>query len=153
MLAAQVMFQKKWQKHLAAAVLYITRHCHIEKKSKTAMAKLHRIFQGQVKSATVSQMPSGKYYVSILVETEHGELPHTNGKTDLDLGIKDLCITSDGNKYENPRTIKKYEKKLTKLQRQLAQTDGLTVRTYREHYDGQGGLLDREDKEGKTLKQ
>ena len=36
------------------------------------------------------------------------------------MGIKDLCITSDGKKYENPKTIKKYEKKLTKLQRQLA---------------------------------
>ena len=38
----------------------------------------------------------------------------------LQMGIKDLCITSDGKKYENPKTIKKYEKKLTKLQRQLA---------------------------------
>ena len=38
----------------------------------------------------------------------------------MDLGIKDLCITSDGKKYENPKTIKKYEKKLAKLQRQLA---------------------------------
>lgn len=97
------------------------------KEIKNGNGKVTQNISGQVKSATVSQMPSGKYYVSILVETEHGELPHTNGKTDLDLGIKDLCITSDGNKYENPRTIKKYEKKLTKLQRQLAQTDGLTV--------------------------
>ncbi|MFC2394755.1 MAG: transposase [Alloprevotella tannerae] len=38
----------------------------------------------------------------------------------MDLGIKDLCITSNGKKYENPKTIKKYEKKLAKLQRQLA---------------------------------
>ncbi|MEY8352447.1 IS200/IS605 family transposase [Lachnospiraceae bacterium 54-53] len=44
----------------------------------------------------------------------------TNGEIGLDLGIKDLCITSDGNKYENPKTIKKYEKKLIKLQRRLA---------------------------------
>ena len=65
-------------------------------------------------------MSSGKYYVSILVETEHTELPHTEQKVGLDLGIKDLCITSDGNKYENPKTLRKYEKKLAKLQRQLA---------------------------------
>lgn len=31
-----------------------------------------------------------------------------------------MCITSDGRKYENPKTIKKYERNLTKLQRQLA---------------------------------
>ena len=65
-------------------------------------------------------MPSGKYYVSILVETEHKELSHTKQNIGLDLGIKDLCTTSDGEKYENPKFIKKYERKLAKLQRQLA---------------------------------
>lgn len=89
-------------------------------KLKRVKAKLHRKFNGQVKSATVSQVPSGKYYVSILVETEHEELPHTKQNIGLDLGIKDLCITSEGEKYKNPKTIKKYEKKLIRLQRQLA---------------------------------
>ena len=89
-------------------------------KLKKVKAKLHREFVGQIKSATISQVPSGKYYISVLVETEHGELPHTKQNIGLDLGIKDLCITSDGEKYENPKTIKKYEKKLAKLQRQLA---------------------------------
>ena len=89
-------------------------------KLKEVKAKLHRNFSGQIKSATVSQMPSGKYYVSLLVETEHMELPHTDQNTGIDLGIKDLCITSKGKKYENPKTIRKYEKKLAKLQRQLA---------------------------------
>ncbi len=89
-------------------------------KLKTVKAKLHREFQGQIKSATVSQVPSGKYYVSILVETEHKELSHTKQNIGLDLGIKDLCTTSDGEKYENPKFIKKYERKLAKLQRQLA---------------------------------
>ena len=89
-------------------------------KIKQVKAKLHRKFDGQIKSATVSQVPSGKYYVSILVEAEQEELPHTNQNIGFDLGIKDLCITSDGKKYENPRTIKKYERKLSRLQRQLA---------------------------------
>ncbi|MBR6770175.1 MAG: IS200/IS605 family element transposase accessory protein TnpB [Lachnospiraceae bacterium] len=89
-------------------------------KVKGVKAKLHRNFSGQIKSATISQVPSGKYYVSILVETEHVELPHTNQNTGIDLGIKELCITSDGKKYENPKIIRKYEKKLIKLQRQLA---------------------------------
>lgn len=83
-------------------------------------AKLHRNFEGKIKSATISQVPSGKYYVSILVETEHIKMANGAGKTGLDLGIKDLCITSDGRRYENPKTIRKYEEKLARLQRQLA---------------------------------
>ena len=54
------------------------------------------------------------------MEAEHEALPHTKQKIGLDLGIKDLCITSDGRKYENPKIIKRHEKKLKKLQRQLA---------------------------------
>ena len=57
-------------------------------KLKGIKAKLHRNFIGQIKSATISQVPSGKYYVSILVETEHVELPHINQNTGIDLGIK-----------------------------------------------------------------
>ena len=89
-------------------------------KLKEVKAKLHREFRGKIKSATVSQVPSGKYYVSILVETEHKALSHIEHEIGLDLGIKNLCITSDGKKYKNPKTIKKYENKLAKLQRQLA---------------------------------
>ena len=89
-------------------------------KLKKVNAKLHREFMGQIKSATISQVPSGKYYVSVLVETEHEKLPHMDRDVGLDLGVKDLCITSGGTKYENPKTIRKYEKKLAKLQRQLS---------------------------------
>ncbi|MFR3321773.1 MAG: hypothetical protein ACLTSZ_12375 [Lachnospiraceae bacterium] len=49
-------------------------------KLKNVKAKLHRNFSGQIKSATILQIPSGKYYVSILVETEHVELPHVKSK-------------------------------------------------------------------------
>ena len=89
-------------------------------KLKAVKAKIHRAFQGSIKSATVSQSSSGKYFVSVLVETVHQELPYTTKAIGLDLGIKDLCITSDGEKYENPKTLRKYERQLAKLQRQLA---------------------------------
>jgi putative transposase len=82
--------------------------------------KQHRDFDGTIKSITVSQVSSGKYYVSILVDRPDIEpLQHTDNKVGIDLGIKDLVITSDGIKYDNPKTLKKYEAKLTKLQRQL----------------------------------
>lgn len=89
-------------------------------KLKEVKAKLHRNFVGRIKSATVSQVPSGKYYVSILVETVHDVLPKKCGQIGLDLGIKDLCITSDGQKYENPQVLLKWERKIKKLQRQLS---------------------------------
>lgn len=89
-------------------------------KLRKVKVKLHRNFVGQIKSATVSKTPSGKYYVSVLVETEHIKKPDVTGKVGIDLGIKELCILSNGKIYENPKILKKYEEKLTKLQRQLA---------------------------------
>ncbi len=83
-------------------------------------AKLHRKFTGRIINATVSKVPSGKYYVSVLVETKHEELPHTNTNIGLDLGLKDLITTSNGEKYTNPKTLQKYEKQITKLQRNLS---------------------------------
>ena len=100
-------------------------------KLKDVKAKLHRNFSGQIKSVTISQVPSGKYYVSILVETEHMEMPHTNQNTGIDLGIKELCITSDGKKYVNLKFIRKYEKKLIKLQRQLAHKEKRSQNYYK----------------------
>ncbi len=101
-------------------------------KLKEVKAKVHREFVGQIKSATVSQVPSGKYYVSVLVETNHSEMVHTDKNIGMDLGIKDLCITSDGKKYENPKTIRKYEKKLVKLQRQLAHKEKRSNNYYKQ---------------------
>ena len=101
-------------------------------KLKEVKAKLHRKFDGQIKSAIVSQVPSGKYYVSVLVETGHKEMPKTNKAVGLDLGIKDLCITSDGKKYGNPKTIRKYEKKLARQQRKLAHKEKKSSNYYKQ---------------------
>jgi putative transposase len=89
-------------------------------KLKWVKAKVHREFIGQIKSATISQNPSGKYFISILIETEHVPLESTSCMIGIDLGIKDLLITSDGEKFDNIRTTKKYEDKLAKEQRKLS---------------------------------
>ena len=59
------------------------------------------------------------------------ELPHIKQNTGIDLGIKELCITSAGKKYENPKIIRKYEKKLVKLQRQLAHKEKRSQNYYK----------------------
>ena len=89
-------------------------------KLKMVKAKQPREFEGKIKSATISQMPSGKYFVSILVEEEQVELPKVEKSVGIDLGIKDLVITSDGEKIDNLKLIKKYENKLVRQQRKLA---------------------------------
>lgn len=89
-------------------------------KLKWVKAKIHRDFNGKIKSATISQVPSGKYYVSVLVETEHIPMESTGSMVGIDLGIKDLLITSDGEKFDNIHTTKKYEDKLAKEQRRLS---------------------------------
>ena len=83
--------------------------------------KRHRVFDGKIKNATVSKTPSDKYYVSILVEqTEKEKLPTTDSKIGIDLGIKEFCITSDGEMVENPKYFRKSEQRLRKLQKDLS---------------------------------
>lgn len=89
-------------------------------KLKLVRARLSCPFVGQIKRATVSQTPTGKYFVSILVDTEHQPLPSTDKMIGIDLGIKDLLITSDGEKYDNHRITKQYEDKLSRAQRRLS---------------------------------
>ena len=94
-------------------------------KLRWVKTKLHREFVGKIKSATISQNPSGRYFISVLVEQECLPLPTTGSTIGLDLGIKDLVIASDGKKYANPKMLSKYEKKLAREQRRFAhkQTD------------------------------
>jgi putative transposase len=82
--------------------------------------KKHRQFNGIIKSCTISQVPSGKYYISILVDTETIQLPKTDNKIGVDLGIKEFAITSDGVFFGNPKNLKKSEKRLAKLQKGLS---------------------------------
>lgn len=77
--------------------------------------------EGRILSATVSQNPSGKYFVAICC-TE-GDIPQyesTGAVVGLDMGLKDFAITSNGEAFENHRHLKKSEKKLARLQRQLS---------------------------------
>ena len=90
-------------------------------KLKWVKARGIRRFEGKIKSATISQTPSGKYYCSVLVEQEnYKSLAKTSCNVGIDLGIKDFVITSDGDKISNPKYLAKSEKKLAKLQRQLS---------------------------------
>ena len=77
--------------------------------------------QGRILSATISQGPSGKYYASLCcTDVKVKPLEKTGNIIGLDLGIKEFCITSKGEKVTNPKYLKKSLNKLAKLQRELS---------------------------------
>ena len=89
---------------------------------------------GSIKNATISQVPSGKYYISFNIEIWVQKLLKTEKEIGLDLGIKELLITSDKEHFENPKTLYKYEKQLAKLQRQLAHKKKFSNNWYKQKY-------------------
>ena len=80
-------------------------------------------YSKNIRSATLSKSKSGNYFLSILVEMEDTELKrfeHTDKQVGIDLGVKNFVITSDGEVFENKHFLKKEEKKMKRLQRQLS---------------------------------
>ena len=93
-------------------------------KIKWVNIRVDREFEGLIKSATVKQLPSGKYFVSILVEDGKDyqtkkQIAHANA-VGIDLGIKDFAILSDGTKIENPKFLRIKEQRLKVLQKRLS---------------------------------
>lgn len=76
--------------------------------------------EGTIKHLTISVTPSGKYYVSILTQVEYQPYEKTNQKVGIDLGIKNLMVTSDGDRYSSNKFIKKYSKQLATAQKHLS---------------------------------
>ena len=87
-------------------------------------AVLHRSFEGELKTATVSRSSTGKYYISILVENNE-ELPTKQvfsafTTIGVDVGIKDFAALSTGEKIDNPKYLKNSLKRLKTLQRRVS---------------------------------
>lgn len=81
---------------------------------------LHRNFKGDIKTSTISKTPTGKYFISILVDNkkEVPTLKKINEKkaVGIDLGIKSFIVTSDGIKVDNPKYLKQSLERLKILQ-------------------------------------
>ena len=84
--------------------------------------KVSRPAEGRIISATVSQIPSGKYYVSVCcVDVTKNDFTKTGKSVGCDLGIKDFLIFSDDSEnIKNPKYLQHDLKKLTKLQKSLS---------------------------------
>jgi len=81
-------------------------------------------FVGKIGTCTVSKTPTGKYYISILVDDgkpmpEKAQIT-ADTAVGIDVGIKDFAVLSNGQVYSNPKYLEKDEKRLKVLQRRLS---------------------------------
>ena len=71
-------------------------------------------------TVTVSRDTAGRYFVSLLCEVETPPLLVSPRTTGIDLGLKALFVTSEGEQIDNPRHTAKYAARLAKAQRALS---------------------------------
>ncbi len=87
-------------------------------------AVLHRKFEGKIKTSTITKTPSGKYYVSILIDNDVNlPIPLVINKNEclgIDLGLKSFAVTSDGDVFDNPKYLKKSINKLKIIQKRAS---------------------------------
>lgn len=107
-------------------------HCRVDLKQgvinlpklKGLKAVFSRDIIGKVKTITVSKTATGKYYASVLTETE-GILPtpttvDTEQTIGINLGLSHFATLSDGSKIENPRYLRQSQTKLAAQQKIFA---------------------------------
>jgi putative transposase len=85
-------------------------------------AVIHRPIEGIIRTVTITKNCAEQYYASLMFEDgEEPPLPKTEGKAiGIDLGLTYFCITSDCQKFDNPRCLKKHEQNLKIKQQQLS---------------------------------
>ena len=94
-------------------------------KLKDVRIKLHRQLpkDAVIKSATISKTPTGKYYISVLVELDadiQPVIPRKETTLGLDYSSKTLYVDSQGNSGDYPKFYRKAEARLKKEQRKLS---------------------------------
>ena len=89
-------------------------------KIKNIRIKMHRKFNGVIKTVTVSKECDGTYYIYLLVEENVEAKPKLNKSIGIDLGIKSYIVDSDSKKINNPKYLSKSLLRLAIEQRKLS---------------------------------
>ena len=93
---------------------------HLElSKIGNVKVKLHRPVEGTMKTCTIVRK-NERYYVCFSCEAESKVIPLTYQDTGIDMGVKEFCITSDGEMFPNPKNYRKAEAKLKRQQQALS---------------------------------
>lgn len=87
-------------------------------------ARIHRIFHGKNKVATVSMTPTGKFFVSVVFD-DGKDIPEKasydeHSTIGIDVGLIHYAVFSDGTKIENPRNLRRTLVLLKYHQRKLS---------------------------------
>ncbi len=84
----------------------------------------HREVEGQIKTLSLKRESAGRWYAVFTSELPDIELkPNGKGKVGMDLGLKTFATLSNGIKINNPRHVKKYERKLAIWQRRMSKRE------------------------------
>jgi putative transposase len=76
---------------------------------------------GRILSATISQNPRGKYFVSVCcTEVEIPQYRSTSKSVGFDMGLHDFAVSSEGIHFKNHKYLAKSPKRLEKFQRRLS---------------------------------
>jgi putative transposase len=96
-------------------------HVSIPKVGRVELV-LHRPVEGEVKSATIKQEPSGKWNITFVCHFEAPEIQESEPTcpVGLDAGLESFVTTSEGDKIEPPRFYRQQERKLKRAQRQFS---------------------------------
>jgi len=116
-------FKSKYDKQsftIPQSVIIDENKLYIPKFKKGININLHRDIEGKILFGTISKSTTGNYHISITCEVEYKPYEKTNSSIGIDTGIKDLAILSNGEVYENIKTLKTNIKKLKYNQRQLS---------------------------------
>ena len=89
-------------------------------KIKNIKIKMHRKFDGVIKTVTVSKECDDTYYVSILVEENIEAKPKSNNSVGIDLGIKSYIVDSNAEIIDNPKHLSRSLLRLAIEQRKLS---------------------------------
>ncbi len=93
----------------------------IPKFKEGIKCRVHREIVGKIGKVTITKTPSGKYFVSVFTIEEYiTPIEKSGNSIGVDLGLKDLLITSEGEIFKNNRYTKKYECKLAKAQQHFS---------------------------------
>ncbi len=100
-------------------------HLHLPKLGKLKI-RLHREMDWtRARTVTIKREPSGKWYVCITVEVELDQILREAQEkaVGIDLGVKNLATTSEGEFIQHPKFLQKLEKRLKREQKKLSRKE------------------------------
>jgi len=87
---------------------------------------VHRDFPEKVKRVVIKLTPSGRVYITFVVDQEYPQLPKTNKVVAVDVGVEKLLTTSDGEYVPNQRPYERALNKVKKLHKALSRKEFLS---------------------------